>query len=886
MTGLWGQPRAAGWAEVAPAALPDTGLGENLAASWDSAISSDVPWVAYERLREAYDPLVEALNAARDPDAPAFINPYGDSTAAAIAQAENEGNLLDRIAGWTGGTTRAEIRDQFERRIWAELPDLAGRDPGTFGNLPQDRDALIAPLRARAEADQAEAAAVGGRATGWGQVGGFLGATGAQFADPITAGSVFVGAGAGVGVARTMAIEALIGGGVELARLPALARSRALVGRTLSGADARANVLFGAAGGGLFGGAIAALARGGRASFGLAQRVRERGSPATDAEIVAAAEADADVLTPGQRAATAAFADEAATRAANPLPDTAPGRTLHQQRADTAFEAALAALDPTRLDELLSARPAVEIARAEGAVAGGYIHVFNPRDIGREPTVFQFKSDTDAGGVNQALASVQRWDPVKAGQVVVFEYANGVRVIADGHQRHALALRLAGPGGNDSSGQPVRLLGQLFREVDGYTPQQVRAIAAVKNLAEGTGSTVDAAKILRDAPELIDQSLAVGRERIRQATELTALSDEAFGLVWNEVVPAHYAALVGRLIADDPVRQMAALDALAKLKPDNATQAESIVRQVLAEGAELIHQDSLFGEEILATALFRERAQIMDAALRRLRQDRATFNTLVQRRGAIEGAGNRLDPATNARRAQDDAIAIEIIQGQANRAGTTINAAIRAAARQRADGGDLRGSVDGFVVAVRDAIARGDLDRVEPGAAGRGGEAAGEGGTDAGRPAAGAAARADDRLEQFDPAADGTDAAAAAQADSLLTAARRQLGDGPASERTDQGEQTLIDGVRPVTDGDRARAAANRPLRGGDAAADFGLFDGGAQRQSDIADLLADPEQAVPVGTLLDDAGETAPQVVGLRELVDEIDADQDFLEQLGVCKP
>lgn len=56
-----------------------------------------------------------------------------------------------------------------------------------------------------------------------------------------------------------------------------------------------------------------------------------------------------------------------------------------------------------------------------------------------------------------------------------------------------------------------------------------------------------------------------------------------------------------------------------------------------------------------------------------------------------------------------------------------------------------------------------------------------------------------------------------------------------ATERTAQGEQTLMPGVEPVTDKARAEAGMNKPLTGGNAALpEGGLFDEGARAQTDL----------------------------------------------------
>lgn len=64
---------------------------------------------------------------------------------------------------------------------------------------------------------------------------------------------------------------------------------------------------------------------------------------------------------------------------------------------------------------------------------------------------------------------------------------------------------------------------------------------------------------------------------------------------------------------------------------------------------------------------------------------------------------------------------------------------------------------------------------------------------------------------------------------------REESGAGaqPKTERTAQGEQTLIPGVAPITDRQRAEAGMTKPMRGGDAPAG-GLFDEGARNQQDL----------------------------------------------------
>src|SRR5205085_11419216 len=97
------------------------------------------------------------------------------------------------------------------------------------------------------------------------------------------------------------------------------------------------------------------------------------------------------------------------------------------------------------------------------------------------------------------LAGVERWDPIKAGMTVVYEDRDGTRYIVDGHQRLGLAKRIAAA----DPAQDTRLNAFVLRAADGVTDAEARAAAAAKNLAEGTGRAIDAAKVLRARPELL-----------------------------------------------------------------------------------------------------------------------------------------------------------------------------------------------------------------------------------------------------------------------------------------------------------------------------------------------------------------------------------------------
>ena len=343
----------------------------------------------------------------------------------------------------------------------------------------------------------------------------------------------------------------------------------------------------------------------------------------------------------------------------------------------------------------------------------GLVFRFDPDEIGVDAETFQFKAGGDEFGVTERLQGITTWDAIKAGQISVFEFADGRRFIADGHQRLGLAKRIKA---QDPS-QDVRLYGHLLREVDGITPEMARVIAAVKNVAEGTGTAIDAAKVLRDAPERFGE-LPPKSALVRQAQGLVNLTDDAFGVVINGVVPANYAALVGRLIPDDEGLQANALSVLSKTDPANEFQAESIVRQVRDAGSEKVTQIGLFGEEVITESFFAERARILDRAQRILRQDKNAFKSLVDNASRLEAEGNQLAKQANQRRADNDTQAIALLQALANRKGD-LSDALTAAAREARETGSYTEPSRGFVDAIRRSIESGDFDRISTGDVGQ-----------------------------------------------------------------------------------------------------------------------------------------------------------------------
>ncbi len=225
-----------------------------------------------------------------------------------------------------------------------------------------------------------------------------------------------------------------------------------------------------------------------------------------------------------------------------------------------------------------------------------------------------------------------------------------------------------------------------------------------------------AAKVLRapppegsTLPELPPKSALV-----QQGQSLAKLSDDAFGAVVNGVVPAPYAAEVGRAISD-PAQQMAAIQILHQAEPANAEQARLLVQDVKNSGFLDGTQEDMFGSQAFAQSLFPERAKVLGQALQTLRGNKKVFQSAVAGEDTLTAAGNTLDTEANQKGQTENERLIDTLQRSATSRGP-ISDALSAAARDVASGKQVRGASADFLAKARALVRSGAGAGLEHGA--------------------------------------------------------------------------------------------------------------------------------------------------------------------------
>jgi hypothetical protein len=395
------------------------------------------------------------------------------------------------------------------------------------------------------------------------------------------------------------------------------------------------------------------------------------------------------------------------TSKSNPLADDA-GDIEHTKRLNQVNEAIKTGNYSKLPQESPSANPITDIHYFERGKVN--IKSYDPAEIKVDAETFQFKAGGDAEGVTERLQGVTQWDPISANTGVVYEKANGETFIVDGHQRLALAKRIT----ETDPAQKIEFIAFPLREMDGVSIEEARVIAAMKNIREGTGTAIDAAKVLKLDPEMIG-NLPPKSSLVRQAGGLIKLSDDSFRLINNQVIPEHYGAIVGDIMTD-PTEQIAAIEMLKRLDPSNVRQAEQIVRQMKDTGFVKSTQESLFGDEVISESLLLERAKILDAGSKLFKTDKQLFQSLTDNANKIEESGNILDRNNNATNEEIYAKAIEITKANANIKGPISESLTRLAREFKEGGGKgLQGYARQFADDVRRSVEDGSYERVPNG---------------------------------------------------------------------------------------------------------------------------------------------------------------------------
>lgn len=340
----------------------------------------------------------------------------------------------------------------------------------------------------------------------------------------------------------------------------------------------------------------------------------------------------------------------------------------------------------------------------------GKYSLFRTNELKVKPKMFQFKGGADSKGLLDTLEGVDEWNELLSGDIIVFETKKGEYIVADGHQRFGLAQRLVADP--NYKGPDPLFTAIKMREADGFTPDFVKAVAGAKNIANKSGTAVDAARLLKVESRLLEAIIPPKSKIMQYARGLQKLHDDVLDLIDTGVVPERYAHFVGNYFSDRG-QQLAVIDLLNKAKPANLIEAENIVANAKMAGFQKADQGGLFSDDMIAQSLFKERAKILSATLGGLQGNKKLLNTLVEKSNIIEQYGNKLNKLNNAQRKDLYGQIIETIKHNANNVGGIADD-LAAVTKRYADGAiTLAEASREFEQAVQQRIASGSFDGLQ-----------------------------------------------------------------------------------------------------------------------------------------------------------------------------
>ena len=282
-------------------------------------------------------------------------------------------------------------------------------------------------------------------------------------------------------------------------------------------------------------------------------------------------------------------------------------------------------------------------------------------DMTLDPDVMQFRQGKDKlSGITGRL-NVDKWSSTSAGNFVAWQSENGEIFLVDGHHRYQAAKSLD---------QNPLVQVQLLRESDGWTAEQAKQQAAIKNVTEGHAIEIDTAIAIRGAS-------AEERQRMDKIVNknaywkvgrgLAKLDDKVFrAVIGNPDFTPRQGGIIGDIVSDTE-KQWVAMQTILEVKPENESQERLVVEGVnnaqIREG-----ETDLFGERSYSD--YATKIRLLDSARKQVSKSKSIASFLARNEAKAEKIGDTKVDKPEAEKRRDMLSAMEYVIRDALNAGT------------------------------------------------------------------------------------------------------------------------------------------------------------------------------------------------------------------------
>lgn len=287
-------------------------------------------------------------------------------------------------------------------------------------------------------------------------------------------------------------------------------------------------------------------------------------------------------------------------------------------------------------------------------------------DLSVDPTRFQYKLiQYDRMGSTNSLLGVRKWDPNLAGTILVWHDKDSDKIyVVNGHNRYSKALSLG-----------VKVLSCQFIKADNQ--RIARSIGALKNISEGSGNPIDAAKFFRDSrlslEKIRQKGLLPDSRLVINGLILSGLSEPLFDRLLSDRLSIKDALIIGQCVSSD--RQ----DELICVLDNGVTGSELLEYcHILNSTVKQSFQDGLFDIESLIPS-FIEKAKLLAWIKSKLSKEKRIFSVVSRNKDELERVGNSIDAvasSTIADRAKTALVMFDQLKLQSGELSRIINSGI------------------------------------------------------------------------------------------------------------------------------------------------------------------------------------------------------------------
>jgi hypothetical protein len=306
-------------------------------------------------------------------------------------------------------------------------------------------------------------------------------------------------------------------------------------------------------------------------------------------------------------------------------------------------------------------------------------------DLALDPKRFQYKLNTNQEGTTDLLTG-NKWNDNLAGIVTAWrDPADGKLYVINGHHRVSLAKE------NGVGDMAVRILDPK----DAPTAAAARSIGALQNIAEGRGTTIDAAKFFRESgytPDDLDKNgISLREKTAADGLALSHLTQSLFDDVVSGRLREGRAVAIANA-AQTPEQQESLVKLIDKSEAKGKRVSDDTInelgRMVRSAGTKTETQDTLFGAQEQTRNLALEKAEVSSYIRNQISQERRTFAGVsteqTAQRLAREGK-NKINAAHNAKVAEQAGQAQELYDRLSIRTGD-VDAILNRASEEIANG--------------------------------------------------------------------------------------------------------------------------------------------------------------------------------------------------------